>query len=166
MSSMTHRLRRHTAAACLAAGLVLTTAACSSSSGGDSSDSAAGKGDDTQVKFAQCLRDHGVQPGSDGGGSKSGTKDLIAPGQDQKKVEAAVQACNTGDSQVFNKPKSNPRRAAQVRPVHAQEGLDYPDPDPNQGNKPVYAPAGKEDQWDKASKKCGHLILDGVQGQQ
>ncbi|NUU25294.1 MAG: hypothetical protein HOV68_27890 [Streptomycetaceae bacterium] len=156
-----HRTRLHravTGSAALALGAVLTLSACSSGSDdGDKKDdrvaslgdqngkdpstspeAAAGdKGD--MVKYASCMREHGVDmPDPAGPGSTMAGQAIPAPGSaDEAKLNDASAACRKwlpNGGEVSEKDKAE-QREKQLKEAQClrEHGLDVPDPGPDGG---------------------------------
>jgi hypothetical protein len=130
-----------TAAALTACAAALTLAACGSET--PSSANTQAKREAAQLKFARCMRDHGVnvpdpKPGGDGGPGNIRVggpgKDAIAPGVMQR----ADAACRKYLEAVA--PKLSPEQQAQLRDQALKfarcmrsHGVDMPDPEVGNG---------------------------------
>jgi hypothetical protein len=142
--------------------LVLTLAGCGSGDGGPGARPGSGAGSaaadeqDMNVKFAQCMREHGVnlpdpnpgQPGIRITGRKG----------DEAKVDAATRACQKYSPKRgmdMNDPATRDRmlKTAQCLREH---GIDAPDPAPGQGLH--IQVKGNEAKAQQAMTECRRLI--------
>lgn len=163
-------LRHHTRSSVLATGLAalaLFAAACSSTDQGsdDAADGSGGKGNDASVKFAKCMKEHGIEVPE----SKPGETVTIGEGQDPEKLQAAMTACNKGDSQAFEKPKGA-NLDAQIKYARCmrKEGINIADPKGTPG-EPLGTPEMvNEPGFEKAHTKCNKILTDamGLENQQ
>jgi len=167
------RLRR-----ALALGLLLGLAAagCGGTDDGDDGVATAGKGpsrtasasphaerltdEERQVRFAQCMREHGIDmpdPEIDGGRVAIN----LPEGTDRQKVEAAMEKCKQYLPNGGEPPKLDPETTEQLR-KYAQcmrdNGIsEFPDPDPNGGIRIQAEPGSRLDPEDptfKAAQKA------------
>lgn len=90
------------------------------------------------LKFAQCMRDHGVQMADPGGGP--GSLMTIGPGQGgaaDEKTKAALEACRQYMPNGGELTKPNAQQLEQARKLAQcmrEHGLpNFPDPDPDGG---------------------------------
>ncbi|MFD0318128.1 hypothetical protein [Streptomyces flavalbus] len=141
--------------AALLLALTLAVGGCGSDDGGtDAADIAAGARDQDEraVKFAECLREHGVEvedPGQGGG--------LRIRGQLPKsEVDAAMEACRkyspmqeggTPDPEVEEKM----RKMSQCMRDHGVE--DFPDPEPGRGIQ-IDQGIAEDPDFEKAQQAC------------
>ncbi|MFG1862972.1 hypothetical protein [Microbispora bryophytorum] len=113
---------------------------------------------EAQLKFAQCMREHGVDipdPGPDG------RVRIIGKKGDQASMEKAMQACRhfmkdaVGDKLGGDDPQARDRmvKFAQCMREH---GIDMPDPAPGQGIQ-VKIKRGQEKAMEEAQKACEEL---------
>jgi hypothetical protein len=125
---------RYAAAASLAA-LALALAGCGSGGGGThaATSSAAADEQDMNVKFAQCMREHGVDmpdpvPGQPG-------IRITSKKGDEAKVDAAMRACQKYSPKRDIDPNDPAVRDRILRTAQClrEHGLDVPDPAPGQG---------------------------------
>ncbi|MEN3536837.1 hypothetical protein AAH991_17115 [Microbispora sp. ZYX-F-249] len=154
----------------LAPALALALAACGAapaddgiaSAGGAASTatakpSAPGPADrqEAQLKFAQCMREHGVDmPDPD----PDGRVRIIGKKGDEAKTQKAMQACEhfmkdaVGDKLGGDDPEMRDRmvKFAQCMREH---GIDMPDPAPGQGIQVKMKP-GQQKAMDEAQKAC------------
>jgi hypothetical protein len=87
-------------------------------------------------KFAQCMRDHGVDmPDPDPGGS-GGINIKIPKGTDRAKVDKAMESCRNQSAPGEKRPSITAEQQDQLR-AYAQcmrdHGVDMPDPDFSNG---------------------------------
>ncbi|GGO08310.1 hypothetical protein [Microbispora bryophytorum] len=113
---------------------------------------------EAQLKFAQCMREHGVDipdPGPDG------RVRIIGKKGDEALMEKAMQACRhfmkdaVGDKLGGDDPQARDRmvKFAQCMREH---GIDMPDPAPGQGIQ-VKIKRGQEKAMEEAQKACEEL---------
>ncbi|WP_436497983.1 hypothetical protein [Actinokineospora sp. HUAS TT18] len=165
----------------LAAGLLaLALAGCGAADdGGDGVASAGGPGSTTttpsaksgpgdQAKFAQCMRDHGVDmpdPEETGAGGK-GVRIRIPDGTDKSKVDAAMTECKSFLPNGGEPPKLDAEQQEQLRKMSQcmrENGVpDFPDPDPNGGIRIEVRPGSGMDPEDpkfqEAQEKCQQFM--------
>jgi len=121
---------------------------------------------DAPLKFARCMRDHGISwfPDPDGGKMAIG----IPQGQDAKKFEAAQEACKQympGGGEM-HKPSAEDLEAARnmAKCMRANGLPNFPDPNPDGGlaidSKKVGAGPG-DPRWEKAEKACAQYAPKG-----
>ncbi|HEV8173805.1 MAG TPA: hypothetical protein VGP91_09155 [Actinoplanes sp.] len=164
----------------LALMLMLTLAGCAARNGGDGVATANGKptatassqpstnDEDAPLKFAQCMRQHGMswfpdpQPGS------RGMQIKIPPGQDKAKVDAAMEACKKYMPGGGEPGKLDPQALEQARQMAKcmrEHGVpNFPDPNANgqiqiDGNKLGMAPG--DPTFDAAEKACAQYAPKG-----
>ncbi|MFG1827651.1 hypothetical protein ACGFIJ_34690 [Microbispora bryophytorum] len=157
----------------LAFGLALALAGCGAAPADDGIASASGARSGTtarpsasatvdrqeaQLKFAQCMREHGVDipdPGPDG------RVRIIGKKGDEASMEKAMQACRhfmkdaVGDKPGGDDPQARDRmvKFAQCMREH---GIDIPDPAPGQGLQVRIKPDQKN-AMEEAQKACEEL---------
>jgi hypothetical protein len=116
----------------MAAGVLvaLTLGACGGGSGGDPQATSAERRQDAELKFARCMRQHGIDmpDPAPGGGIR-----LQATPKTAAKMESAQRACNRYLEAVA--PKLTPAQVAEIRDqalkfsrCMRQHGIDMPDP--------------------------------------
>lgn len=109
-------------------------------------------------KFAQCMRDNGIDmpdPDPDGGG---GFKALPGETIDKAKLTKAMEACKEF-SPIKDRKDLNPQQIEQLRAFAAcmrENGVNMPDPDPNGGLSSMADSGIKRDQpaFKKALEAC------------
>ena len=182
--------------AALAVGLALALgglAACGGKSGNNGIASADGRTKATahksansaadrhqqELKFAKCMRDHGVDmPDPDPNGPIT-IKGSAGPG-DQDTMQKAQEACKQYMPNGGNPPKLSPKDVAKLAKYSKcmrDHGIDMPDPDAQGRVLQTAGPASGGDQagtfamgpdnpqWAKADKACHSLMPKGM-GQQ
>lgn len=128
--------------AVLPAVVLLALAGCAKETGGDgvataggigptaSAAAAADKGD--ALKFAQCMREHGLSWFSDPEPGQRGVRIQIPKGQDRSKVDAAMQACKQHLPNGGEPPKLDAATLEQMRQMAKcmrENGVpNFPDP--------------------------------------
>ena len=118
--------------------------------------------DERQLKFAQCMREHGVDmpdPEPDGG---PGQLVRIPEGGSKEKTDAALEACKQYMPGGGEPLQLNPTQAEQMRKMSRcmrDNGVpDFPDPDANGRITMKGGPGTIEDPDLKAAgEKCQHL---------
>ncbi|GLY84777.1 hypothetical protein [Actinoallomurus iriomotensis] len=116
----------------VALGVLLALAGCGGHGGTGASASSSANAQDTMVKFAQCMRQHGVQVDDPKAGDP-GIK--IKSKGDESKMNAAMQACR----QYSPKKDVNPNdpqvrdRMLKMAQCLREHGLQVADPQPGQG---------------------------------
>jgi hypothetical protein len=156
--------------------LMLALAGCGSDDGGDQVASAAdptgGPGasasptislDEMQVKFAQCLRDNGLDvPDPEPG---KGMMLRFGPGTDQGAVEKAMEACREYNPQANGAAPANPqqeengRKYAQCMRENGVEA--FPDPEPGQRGLRITGEVGNDPDFQAAQEKCQDILSGG-----
>lgn len=173
------------AAGALLLGLALTGCAPSGSSGVASqgggsptgtTEPDAGTAQGDGVKFAACMREHGVDvpdpeqaggPGQDSGGVRFG----VPKDADQAAVQEAMDACRQHLPNGGEPPRLDPEELAQAREFSAcmrEHGIeDFPDPNPDGGIVVEGDAIDVDDEFRAAQEACAeHLpIRDEVPGQ-
>ncbi|MFC9846551.1 hypothetical protein ACFWFF_17450 [Streptomyces sp. NPDC060223] len=150
----------------LALALALSLSGCGA--GGDTveTDAAASKNaqEDQGVKFAQCLREHGVdvedpEPG----------KGLRITGQLPKgEVDAAMEACRkydpmqNGDASADPEAEERVRKLAQCMRDNGVE--DFPDPEPGSAGLQINQDVAEDPDFEQAQKTCDKYAPDGGEG--
>jgi hypothetical protein len=122
--------------------------------------STAANGQDTKLKYSQCMRDHGMtwfpDPGPDGG---LGVK--VPDGTDQNKLEKAQEACKAyapGANRSGKLSDEDLNKLRQMSQCVRDHGFSkYPDPDSNGGisvNDKTLGVAGDDPAFLKALQEC------------
>lgn len=175
-------MRTRTAAATLAVLLALVPAACARGSKNDpqvasarnatataSPSASASEDPDAPLKFAQCMREHGMTwfPDPSSGG---GTTVNIPKGTDPAKMEAAQEACKKymPDGGAPHKPSAEDlqRTRAMAKCMRENGVPNFPDPEPDgsiriDGGKLGSGPG--DPTFDKAQKLCSKYLPQGAQ---
>jgi predicted small secreted protein len=132
------------------------------SAGGTSSAAADGGGeelsrDEMNMKFAQCMRENGVDmPDPEPG---KGVQLKVGPETSQETVQAAMEACREYSPQENGGGKGNPEQEAAFR-EYAQcmrdNGVEaFPDPDPsNPGMMKITPEIGEDPDFQTAQQAC------------
>jgi hypothetical protein len=163
----------------VAVALVLAAAGCASSSGGDkgvasadrSGGAAAATGasaaaslspQDKALKFAQCMREHGIpmdDPDPNGGDVSIGGE-----GIDMAKMQAAQQACKEYSPFGVGGPTPDPKMAENMRNfAQCMRDNGVPNfPDPDGGRVMIDASVGADPDFPAAQKKCEKEFLPGA----
>jgi hypothetical protein len=130
------------------------------SAGGTSSQAAGGgaevSSDEMGVKFAQCMRENGVdmedpEPGK-------GIQLKVGPGTSQETVQAALEACREYNPQENGSGQPNPEREAAFR-EYAQcmrdNGVEaFPDPEPGSPGIRITPEVGQDPDFEAAQQAC------------
>jgi hypothetical protein len=165
--------------------LMLALAGCAAQNGGDGVATANGKpsatassqpstnDEDNALKYAQCMRQHGMswfpdpQPGS------RGLQIKIPPGLDKAKVDAAMEACKKfmpGGGETGKLDPEALEQARQMAKCMREHGVpNFPDPNANgqiqiDGNKLGVGPG--DPTFDAAEKACAQYGPKGPAGTQ
>jgi hypothetical protein len=154
--------------------LLLGLAAC----GGGSGDSSGGGASDTSssedpqdqaVKFAQCMRDHGVDMPDPETDDKGRVRLRVGGGEkiDKDKVDAAMEACKKynpiGDSGRLNDLQNDPEfQEAQLRWAQCMRdhGVDVPDPGSGEHGGLVIGEDQNKDKVQAAMDACDSILRD------
>jgi hypothetical protein len=151
--------------------LALTLAACSSNSGGDGGVASADKGKNSaataqpsksadareaQLKYAQCMRENGVdvkdpEPGQPLRVTGSGGPGKNALEEAAKKCQKYMQDAAPGDADA-NDTKAHDQMVKFAQCMR-ENGVDIPDPKPGEGLK-MTVPQGSQAKAEEAQKKC------------
>jgi hypothetical protein len=119
--------------------------------------------EDAQLKFAQCMRENGVEmsdPGSDG------RIQIQAKGGQQEKTQAAMKKCQPllkagGKMPNMQDPKVRDKFVKYAQCMR-QQGIDMPDPGPDGGLR-IQVKRGDEGRLEQAQKACESLRPGGGQ---
>jgi hypothetical protein len=159
----------------LALGLLLTLAGCAAKTDTNGIATAAGKPTakatatatataddaDAPLRFAQCMREHGMSWFPDPKSGSGGLQFNVPAGTDKAKVDAAMAACNKFMPNGGRPEKMDPAQLEQARQMSQcmrDHGItNFPDPDPNgrlmiDGNKVGSGPG--DPKFDAADKAC------------
>ncbi|NUU21975.1 MAG: hypothetical protein HOV68_10755 [Streptomycetaceae bacterium] len=165
-----------TGSAALAVGAVLTLSACSGGSDDGKDDQVASLGDQggpgastppeaaagekgDMVKYAGCMREHGVDmPDPAADGSMMAAQAVPAPGSaDETKMNDATAACRKwlpNGGEVSEKDKAEQReKQLKMAQCLREHGMDVPDPGPDGGL--TIALGDDQAKADAAMKACG-----------
>jgi hypothetical protein len=167
-------------ATALAVFLAMASAACAQNDRSDPEVASAGNGTasatpsasasddpDAPLKFAQCMRAHGITWFPDPTDGKMSI--TIPKGTDPKKMEAAQEACKQYAPNGGEPPKMTPedlQRARDMAKCMRANGVpNFPDPDPNGGiridGKKLGTGPG-DPTFDKAAKACDKYMPQGA----
>jgi hypothetical protein len=123
---------------------------------------------DAPLKFARCMREHGITWFPDPSNGKSSI--MIPKGTDAKKFEAAQEACKKfmPDGGQTHKPSAEELQAARdMAKCMRENGIpNFPDPKPDGGLQidPKKLGAGPGDPtWEKAEKACAKYAPKGAE---
>jgi hypothetical protein len=160
----------------LALMLTLTLAGCAAQNSGDGVATANGKptatassqpstnDEDAALKFAQCMRQHGMSWFPDPQPGGRGLQIKIPPGQDKAKVDAAMEACKKFMPNGGKPEKLDPQALEQARQMSKcmrENGVpNFPDPNANgelqlDGDKLGVGPG--DPTFDAAEKACAQF---------
>jgi hypothetical protein len=112
---------------------------------------------DRALKFAQCMRDHGVDmPDPEVDGGRISQRINAKPGQD---VEAAHEACKQyapsgGPGSGQQDPQMRERMLAHAKCMRDNGVESFPDPDPNAGGIRIDGKIAGDPDFEAAQKKC------------
>ena len=131
--------------------------------------SATARDEDAPLKYAQCMRAHGMTWFPDP--NPNGRQTIRTPkGMDPKKFEAATQACQEFAPQMTEGDRGDPEiveAARKMAKCMRENGVpDFPDPQPDGSiridrGKDGSGPAGPGDPaFDKAEEKCRQFLPD------
>lgn len=131
------------------------------SAGGNSSAAAEGGGeelsrDEMNVKFAQCMRENGVDmPDPEPG---KGVQLKVGPETPQETVQAALEACREYSPQENGAGEADPERDAAFR-EYAQcmrdNGVEaFPDPEPGSPGMRITPEVGEDPDFEAAQQAC------------
>jgi len=152
------RIRNVGALAALLTALALTVGGCGSGddSASTTSPSASANAKDAQgVKFAQCLREHGVdvedpEPGQ-------GIRIQVGAGTPKSTVDAAMEACRKYDpmqqSGASADPQADPKLRKMAQCMRDNGVENFPDPEPGKGIR-IDGSVANDPDFSAADKKC------------
>jgi hypothetical protein len=153
--------------------LLLGLAACGGSedsSGGGASDTSSSEDpQDQAVKFAQCMREHGVDIPDPKTDDQGRTSLRLGGGEkvDKDKVDAAMEACKKynpiGDSGRLNDLQNDPEfQEAQLRWAECMRdhGVDVPDPGSGEHGGLVIGNDQNKDKVQAAMDACDSILRD------
>jgi hypothetical protein len=154
--------------------LLFGLAACGgsggSSGGGASDTSSSDDPQDQAVKFAQCMRDHGVDmpdPETDDKGRVRLRVGGAGAKVDKDKVDAAMEACKKyspiGDSGRLKDLENNPEfQEAQLHWAQCMRdhGVDVPDPGSSEQRGVVIGPGQNKEKVQAAMDACDSILRD------
>jgi hypothetical protein len=154
--------------------LLFGLAACGgsggSSGGGASDTSSSDDPQDQAVKFAQCMRDHGVDmpdPETDDNGRVRLRVGGAGGKVDKDKVDAAMEACKKyspiGDSGRLKDLENNPEfQEAQLHWAQCMRdhGVDVPDPGSSEQRGVVIGPGQNKEKVQAAMDACDSILRD------
>jgi hypothetical protein len=138
----------------------------SSGSGAPKEAAAGAKGD--MVKYAGCMREHGIDmPDPGAGGSMAMTQALPAAGDSTElnKMQAASEACvkwlpNGGV--ISEKDKAEEReKSLKFARCMREHGIDMPDPNPNEAGSLSLDPGADQSKMNTAMEACADKSGDG-----
>ena len=133
------------------------------SAGGTSSASPDGgelSRDEMGVKFAQCMRENGVDMDDPEPGK--GIQLKVGPGTSQETVQAALEACREYNPQENGSAQPDPEREAAFR-EYAQcmrdNGVEaFPDPEPGSPGVRITGEVGNDPDFQTAQQACQELL--------
>jgi hypothetical protein len=147
----------------LLAALALVVTGCGSGGdGGGTPSSPSASPDELGVKFAQCMREHGVdipdpRPGE-------GIQLRVGPGISRETVNAALEACREFNPQGNGAAGGNPQNAENIRKFAQcmrDNGVEsFPDPS-DQGGVVVDGSVAQDPDFDAAREKCQGVLSGG-----
>ncbi|MEU4428631.1 lipoprotein [Actinoplanes sp. NPDC024001] len=144
----------------LVAGILLALSGCGGGGGGEEPAAAPSLDPHTRnVKFAECLREHGLDvPDPEPG---KGMTMKFGPGTDQQKVQQAMEACREWAPTGMNGGGApDPKRDEQMR-AYAQCMRDNgvaSFPDPEGGMVRLDPSSGEDPDFETAQKACASLM--------
>jgi hypothetical protein len=133
------------------------------SAGGTSSAAPGGEDlsqDEMGVKFAQCMRENGVDMDDPEPGK--GIQLKVGPGTSQETVQAALEACREYNPQENGSAQPNPEREEAFR-KYAQcmrdNGVEaFPDPEPGSPGVRITGEVGNDPDFQTAQQACQELL--------
>ena len=161
---------RRTIPGLLAAGavlvVVLLASGCGGSSdlatGGGSANAASASREDAQLKFARCLREHGVDVQDPQPGSRGAALGLAGKPGNETKTNEAIKQCEKLVPGGFKEPTAEEREKFQdaalafARCMRAH-GIDVPDPS-TQGGGVIMKVPRQNAKFEAAQKECQKLL--------
>lgn len=161
--------------------LALALAGCGSGDDGGDVASAGGKktpgasasagstlsADERALKYAQCMREHGVDMDDPEPGQK-GVRFTAGPGTDQSTVDKAMEACRKYSPQANQSPGQAKKQLENARKFAAcmrKNGVEeFPDPSPDQPGVRVDKKIADDPDFESAQKACQDILSGGSQG--
>lgn len=156
--------------------LVLALTGCGSnddggvaSAGGDktptSSSTSTLSSDERALKFAQCMREHGIDMDDPEPGKPNSVK-VTGNGKDRKKMDKAMEACreySPGANSTGGTNKKAEEQARKFAECMRKNGVeDFPDPKPGQRGIQIDKKLADDPDFDKAQEKCQDLLPGGT----
>jgi hypothetical protein len=161
--------------------LTMALTGCGSASGGSQVASAAGAGgggtgggggsatpglsrDEMGVKFAQCMRENGVDmPDPEPG---RGVQLRVGPGTSRETVDAAMEACREYNPQANGSAGADPQAEERTRKFAEcmrSNGVEsFPDPEPGQRGIMIDGTTGDDPDFATAQQKCQDVLSGGT----
>jgi hypothetical protein len=142
-----------------AAGTPTATVSAAATASGDAKDR------DAPIRFAQCMREHGMTWFPDPQPDSHQIQIKVPPGQDKAKVDAAMKACQKFLPNGGPGGKADPQMIEQGRRMAKcmrEHGLpDFPDPQPNgsvQLDRGKLGAGPGDPKFDAAEKACARYM--------
>jgi predicted small secreted protein len=153
----------------------LTLTGCTADEGGGDVASAGGAGssapgggeelsrDEMAAKFAQCMREHGVDmPDPEPG---KGIQLKLGPESSREKTQAAMEACREYNPQENGSARPDPGQEAAVRAfaqcMRDHEVEAFPDPEPGRPGIRISGEVGEDPDFEPAQQECQDLLVPG-----
>ncbi|KAB2359059.1 hypothetical protein [Actinomadura montaniterrae] len=167
------RLRTQGALAALPLVMALALTGCGSKDGGDGGVASAGGGKQAAasksadpkemgVKYAQCMREHGVPMDDPQGGRVTLKLDGKTP---KEKVDKAQEACRQYNPMENGAAKADPKMQEKVREFSEcmrKNGVeDFPDPKPGQQGIMMDKKLSEDPDFNNAQQKCKDVMGGG-----
>jgi len=112
--------------------------------------------DEMGVKFAQCMRENGVDMDDPEPGK--GIQLKVGPGTSQETVQAALEACREYNPQENGSGRPDPQREAAVREFAQcmrDNGVEaFPDPEPGSPGIKITGEVGQDPDFKAAQQAC------------
>ncbi|MCX5359817.1 hypothetical protein OG864_14020 [Streptomyces sp. NBC_00124] len=149
------RIRTKGARAALLLALALAVGGCGSDDGGETVGAVAQSAearDEQAVKFAECLREHGVEVAD----PEEGKGIRITGRLPKSKVDAAMEACreyNPMQEGASQDPEIEERMRKMARCMRDNGVEEFPDPEPGKGIQ-LTGPVVEDPDFEKAEKAC------------
>ncbi|MFC6881965.1 MULTISPECIES: hypothetical protein [Actinomadura] len=114
------------------------------------------------MKFAQCMRENGINVPDPGSGADPKTMRLGKEGTDRKKLEAAMEKCQGylqagGKMPDLKDPKMRDQYTKLAQCMR-ENGVNMPDPGPDGRLRLPEVEAGGRDKAMKAREKCKRFV--------